>query len=180
MKVFLVALFSLFSPLYNSSSLIHAEITPPNYDFKLSLIENFLPGKPSEEIKKQIPKFDTIEDNGDLKTLRFKFKKKNYTLDIYTQIKKDQIMDTYIRLPQYFNHDLFLKELQNKWKKQDKFKNKDRSSYYVWFNRENMNILYQGSCSITCFPVFVEFTTTDKSTTPQYVKFNEALPIWQN
>jgi hypothetical protein len=78
-------------------------------------------------------------------------------------------------MPQYFNHDLFLKELQTKWKKQDKFVRKDQSSLYTWFNRDQMNILYHGSCSITCFPMFIEFSSLDKSLKPLYVKFNEAL-----
>lgn len=169
MKLFLAILFSLSYPL-------GAKITPPNYDFKFDLIEKFFPSKSIEEVKKLNLKFETIEDNGDQKLIKYKFVRKEYSLDIYTQIKKETIVDTYIRMPQFFNHDLFLKDLQTKYKKQDKFKNKDGSSYYVWFNRDNMNILYQGSCSITCFPMFIEFVSaTDKSTTPLFKKFNESL-----
>lgn len=172
MKYIFIALFSLVTR-------IDAKITPPNYDFKISMLETFFPTKSVEEIKKQIPKFDIVEDSGDQKILKFKLNKKEYILDIYVQVKKDLIIDTYIRMPQHFNHDLLLKELQEKWKKQDKFKNKDRSSLYTWFNRDRMNILYQGSCSITCFPMFLEFTTSDNSVKPLYQKFNEALPIWK-
>jgi hypothetical protein len=172
MKLFFIILFSLVTG-------VHAKITPPNYDFKFEIIENFFPTKSFEEIKKQKLKIETIEDNGDQKLFKIKLVKKDYSLDIYAQVKKDIIVDTYIRMPQYFSHDLFLKELQTKWKKQDKFKHKDGSSYYTWFNRDNMNILYQGSCSITCFPMFIEFVSTDKSVSPLYNKFNEALPIWK-
>jgi hypothetical protein len=154
---------------------ITAKITPPNYDFNLKVIENFYPSKSIEDAKKINPKFEVYEDSGDQKILKFKLIKKDYTLDIYTQIKKDIIQDTFIRMPQYFNHDLFLKELQSKWKKQDKFVRKDQSSLYTWFNRDQMNILYHGSCSITCFPMFIEFSSLDKSLKPLYVKFNEAL-----
>jgi hypothetical protein len=155
----------------------HASISTPNYEFTIKTLENFLPSKPSESLKKENPKFDIIEDNGENKTLRFNFKTKNYSLDIYTQIKKDTIVDTYVRLPQYFNHDLFLKELQTKWKKQDKYFRKDQSAYFVWKNRDQMNILYMGSCSITCFPMFIEFTNLDKNQETFYSKFNKALPI---
>lgn len=157
---------------------IHAEITPPNYDFTLNSLENYMPGKNIEEVKKQNPKFDIFSDNGDQKTLRFKLRRSNYTLDIYTQVKKEIITDLFVRLPQHFLHDIFLADLQKKWNKQDKFVRKDKSALYVWFNRNNTNIIYHGSCSITCFPMFIEVVSIDKSVTPLYVKMNEALPIW--
>lgn len=169
---------TLICLIFSSFTLIHAKITPPNYDFKFSDIENFFPTKSVEEAKKICPKFEIYEDNGDAKIYKFKLIKKDYYLDIYSQVKKDSITDSFIRMPQYFSHDLFLKELQSKWKKQDKFKRKDQSSYYVWMNKDAMNIIYQGSCSITCFPMFIEFVSTDKSVTPLFQKFNEALPIW--
>ncbi|MBC7539596.1 MAG: hypothetical protein H7281_12300 [Bacteriovorax sp.] len=141
-------------------------------------IENFTPGKNIEEIKKQNPKFDLFADNGDQKILRFKLKRANYSLDVYTQVKKDIVTDLFVRLPQYFLHDIFLRDLQKKWSKQDKFVRHDRSAIYVWLNRDNNNIIYHGSCSITCFPMFIEIVSTDKSVIPMYVKLNEALPKW--
>lgn len=157
---------------------IHAEITPPNYDFTLKSLENFLPGKNIEEIKKQNPKFDLFADSGDQKILRFKLKRTGYTLDLYTQVKKDVVTDLFVRLPQHFLHDIFLTDLQNKWKKQDRFVRHDRSAIYVWLNRDNNNIIYHGSCSITCFPMFIEIVSTDKTVIPMYQKLNEALPKW--
>ena len=157
-------------------NLVHAGITPPNYDFTLKTLESFYPGKLIEDVKKANPKFKTIEDNGDRKLYLFHLKRPNYVLDIYTQVKKEQITDIYVRLPQYFVHDIFLKELQAKWKKQDRYTRKDGSALYTWFNRDNFNIIYQGSCSITCFPMFIEIISTDKSVQPLYIKFNEAVP----
>lgn len=157
---------------------IHAEITPPNYDFTLKTLETFTPGKNIEEVKKQNPKFDIFEDNGEQKILRFKLIRANYFLDVYTQVKKETITDLFVRLPQHFLHDLFLRDLQKKWKKQDKFVRHDMSALYVWFNRDTFNIIYQGSCSITCFPMFIEIVSTEKSVVPMYVKLNEALPKW--
>jgi hypothetical protein len=157
---------------------IHAEITPPNYDFTLKSIDNFTPGKNIEEVKKENPKFDVFSDNGSQKILRFKLKRTNYTLDLYTQVKKDIITDVFVRLPQFFIHDLFLADLQKKWKKQDRFVRHDRTAVYVWLNKDNTNIVYSGSCSITCFPLFLEIVSTDKSVEPMYVKLNEALPRW--
>ena len=159
-------------------SIIHAAITPPNYDFTLKSLETFLPGKSIEEVKKTYPKYKTLEDNGDAKLFLFEIKKPNYKLDIYTQVKKEQITDLYVRLPQFFVHDILLLELQTKWKKQDSFIRKDGSALYTWMNRDNFNIIYHGSCSITCFPMFLEIVSTEKSVHPLYNKFNEALPVF--
>lgn len=168
----------LFKHLFTLILAIHAEITPPNYDFTLKTIESFTPGRNIEEIKKQNPKFDVFEDNGDQKILRFKINRTNYSLDIYTQVKKDTVTDLFVRLPQHFLHDIFLGDLQKKWKKQDKFVRHDRSALYVWLNRDNNNIIYHGSCSLTCFPMFIEIVSTDKAVIPMYVKLNVALPKW--
>jgi len=171
-------MFFLLKYFFFLISLIHAEITPPNYDFTLKSIENFLPGKNIEEIKKQNPKFDLFADSGDQKILRFKLLRANYILDVYTQVKKDVITDLFVRLPQHFLHDIFLADLQKKWKKQDRYVKHDRSALYVWLNRDNTNIIYHGSCSITCFPMFIEIVSTEKSIKPMYEKLNEALPKW--
>lgn len=166
MKIFFLLLFNL----------VHAGITPPNYDFSLNTLELFLPGKLIEDVKKANPKFKIVEENGEKKILLFQYKRPNYILDLYTQVNKDKITDLYVRLPQHFIHDSFLKELQTKWKKQDRFTRKDGSALYTWFNRDNFNIIYQGSCSITCFPMFIEIMSTDKTVQPLYIKLNEAVP----
>jgi hypothetical protein len=157
---------------------IHAEITPPNYDFTLKSIEDFSPGKNIEVLKKQNPKFDIFSDNGDQKILRFKLKRTNYSLDVYTQVKKEIITDLFVRLPQHFLHDILLRDLQKKWNKQDRYTRHDKSAIYVWLNRENVNIIYHGSCSITCFPMFIELVSKDPSVVPMYEKLNTALPKW--
>ncbi len=168
----------LFIHLFIFLRLIHAEITPPNYDFTLKTLESFMPGKNIDEIKKLNPKFDIFADNGDQKILRFKLLRANYFLDVYTQVKKDTVTDLFVRLPQHFLHDLFLRDLQKKWNKQDKYVRHDRSAVYVWLNRDNNTIIYHGSCSITCFPMFIEIVSAEKSVIPMYVKLNEALPRW--
>ena len=164
--------------IFNFFSIIHAEITPANYGFTLKSIEIFMPGKSIEEVKKANSSFDVFSDSGDQKILRFKLKRANYNLDVYVQVKKDLITDLFVRLPQHFLHDLFLKDLQDKWKKQDKFVRHDKSALYVWYNKDNTNIIYHGSCSINCFPMFLEIVSTDKSIIPMYKKLNEALPWW--
>ena len=156
-----------------------ADITPPNYDFSLSSLEPFFPGATMEKIKSdKTIQSDIFEDNGNLKTLKIKLVKPDYKLEIYLQTKDDKVTDMFVRLPQHFYHDLILADLQKKYKKQDKFIRKDMSALYLWMNRDGNNVIYHGSCSITCFPMFIEIASVDKSVTPFYKKLNEALPKW--
>ncbi len=156
---------------------IHAQTKSPNYDFTLTSLELFFPGKSLAEAKKSQSQFDIFEDAGEMKILRFKFKRAGYMLDVYTQVKGDTINDLYVRLPQHFLHDLMLADLQKRYKKQDHYVRKDLSALYVWKNRENNHIIYQGSCSITCFPMFLEVVNASPDIIPLYQKFNDALPI---
>lgn len=169
----------LMGLLLSFSPRIYAEIKPPNYDFTFASLGPFLPGGTLEKIKSdKTIQSDIFEDNGNLKILRIKLKRANYHIDVYVQTKDDKITDMFARLPQHFIHDIFLADLQKKYKKQDKYVQKDMNALYVWMNRDGNNIIYQGSCSITCFPMFVEVVSGDKSVVPLYQKFNEALPKW--
>ena len=170
-------LLLLISILVLTFADIHAQTKTPNYDFTINSLELFFPGKSLEEVKKINPKFDIFEDKGEEKILRFKLNRAGYMLDVYTQVKGDKINDLYVRLPQHFLHDLILTDLQKRVKKQDDFVRKDLSALYVWKNRENNNIIYQGSCSLTCFPMFLEVVNASPDIIPLYQKFNEALPI---
>ena len=168
----------VFICIYSSFfSLASAEIKPPNYDFNLATLEPFFPSKNVVELQKTY-KFDIFQDNGNSKILRTKFKKPDYVLDIYIQTRDDKITDLFVRLPQHFLHDLFLLDLQTRFKKQDRFVRKDGSALYVWLNRDNNHIVYHGSCTITCFPMFIEMTNTDKTVIPIYQTLNLAIPKW--
>jgi len=158
---------------------IQAEIKSPNYDFTLNTLELFFPGKSLEQAQKSHPKYDLFEDKGEEKILHFKVKKADYLLDIYAQVKADKFTDIFVRMPQYFLHDLLLADLQKRFKKQDHYIRKDLSALYVWKNRDGNNILYHGSCSLTCFPMFLEIVNASPDIVPLYQKFNEALPLWE-
>lgn len=179
MKLATLKFLLLTIVLLNFSTRIHAEIIPPNYDFTLASLGPYFPGKSLEKIKSdKTIQSDIFEDSGNLKILRIKLKNSNYNLDIYLQTKDDKITDMFARLPQHFIHDIFLADLQKMYKKQDKYVQKDMNALYFWINRDGNNIIYQGSCSITCFPMFIEVVSNEKSIIPLYQKFNEALPKW--
>ena len=168
--LFIITLVSFSLPVF-------AEIKPPNYDFTFDSLKPFLPGGKFANLKSdKTIQSDIFENNGNLKIFRIKLKRANYNIDVYIQTREDIIIDMYVRLPQHFIHDIFLADLQKKYKKQDKYVQKDMNALYVWINREGNNIIYQGSCSITCFPMFIEVVGTDKSVVPFYQKFNLAIP----
>ena len=177
MKPLYLKLLLFTSLLIGLNNPLFAGIKPPNYDFTFTSLLPFLPGGNFSKIKldKSIQS-DIFENNGQIKIFRIILKRANYNIDLYVQVKDDLIIDMYARLPQHFIHDIFLADLQKKYKKQDKYVQKDMSALYVWMNRENHNIIYQGSCSITCFPMFIEVVSNDKSIVPFYQKFNLAVP----
>ena len=165
--------------LWGVSGGLLADIQVPNYDFSTATIEPFYPGASVEKIKSdKAIQSEIYEDAGNLKTYKFKLKKANYNLDIFAQAKDDKITSMFVRLPQYFNHDLVLTDLQKKYKKQDKFVRKDLSALYVWMNRDGSNIIYHGTCSLSCFPMFIEVVNTDRAVIPFYQKMNLAIPKW--
>ena len=177
MKAVSLKLLLFISLLIGLSNTLFADIKPPNYDFTFASLIPFMPGGSFTKIKsdKSIQS-DIFENNGQLKIFRIILKRANYNIDLYVQVKNDIIIDMYVRLPQHFIHDIFLADLQKKYKKQDKYVQKDMSALYVWMNRENNNIIYHGSCSITCFPMFIEVVSNDKTVVPFYQKFNLAIP----
>lgn len=156
-----------------------ADIKPGNAEFFLTIVEPFLPGSSVEKIKSdKTIQSDIFEDNGNQKVFKVKYSKPTLKLDIFLQTKDDKVTDMFVRLPQHLRHDSVLAELQKKYKKQDKYVRKDWSALYVWMGRDGNNIIYHGSCSITCFPMFIEIVSADKSVVPLYQKLNEALPKW--
>jgi hypothetical protein len=156
-----------------------AVFTASAADFTLALIEPFFPGNSVEKIKSdKTIQSDIFEDNGNQKILKLKLKSANPKLDIFLQTKDDKVTDLFVRLPQHLSHDSVLAELQKKYKKQESFSRKDRSALYKWMNKDGNNIIYNGICSITCFPMFIEVVSTDKTVTPLSQKFNDATPKW--
>lgn len=171
-KIFICVTFLSF---YQSK--IFAEIVPPNYKFELKLLERFLPGNDYTKLEADktlslIP----FEKNGDNQIIQTKLISSHYIIEIYLQINSGQITSSFIKFPQHFSHDQLLDQLQKQYKKQDQFTRKDMSALYTWNNREGKNILYHGTCTISCFPLFIEFVQSDGKSTTLYQKFNDLLP----
>lgn len=147
-KFFLILLFS---------SLIHftyGEVEPPNYDFSLDNLKTFFPGAGFEEIQKKWGKGEIAFTQGNAQVYRFYVDHIRYKFPVFTLIFENKSVAFYARLPSYFLHDVFLQSLHNRLGKQNEFSRIDNAAVYIWNNKEGIKYIYQGQCTITCWPMY--------------------------
>ncbi len=148
MKLLLICFIFLIS----SSSI--GKVEPPNYDFSLNAFELFKPDKSMSAIKKEYGKGEPIFKSGIFITTKFYVAHNRYRFPILVQSTGDKVTDFYARLPAYFLHDIFHQSIINRIGKQDKYYKAEEQALYIWKNKKNLNYVYSGACSITCFPVY--------------------------
>ena len=147
MKDFLTILFILISV-----STI-AKVEAPNYDFSVDKFKEFAPGN---KIAPLIEKYKPVvigKDNG-ATTYKFYVAHIRYKFVTLVQVVDSKITDFHARLPHYFLHDIFHQSLINRYGAQDKYKKNEESALYIWENKDGVNHVYSGACTITCFPIF--------------------------
>ncbi len=157
-KIKLTFIFLTFFTLVNTAK---GKVTPKNYDFTYEKLKTFYPGNRLEDIKKSYPQARLI-NKASVELYRVDIVHQRYKFPLFFQSKDGAIIDFYARLPSYFLHDIFHQSLINRFGKQNKFYNKDRTSIYTWSNADNIKLTYSGSCTITCFPVFLHGIRNDK------------------
>jgi hypothetical protein len=128
---------------------LNAKVEPPNYDFSLTALDPFLPGKNVAEAGKGEPVHST---NG-MKTVKFMVAHIRYKFPVIVQEKGGIINDFFARLPSYFLHDLFFQSLVNRYGKQTSYKRVGEEAVYSWDKDGNTHV-YSAACTITCFPIF--------------------------
>lgn len=148
----LIPIFIALSVFVNTAK---AKAEQVNYDFTYDKFKQFYPGKTLKEIKLKYPRIELINSDGAFETYQANIIYVRYQFPIYIQIKDGQVVDFYARLPSYFIHDIFHQSLINRFGMQNKFHNKDGTSFYIWNNAEGLQITYSGACTITCFPIFI-------------------------
>lgn len=134
-----------------------SKVEAPNYDFTLNKLEPFTPGMKISDIPNSIGKGETTEDNGDTKIIRYNLVHARYSFPIFVQTKNGIILDFYARFPTYFLHDTFHQSLINKFGKQDKYYKQESNAVYLWNNENGIKVLYSGTCTITCYPIYVSY-----------------------
>ena len=80
----------------------------------------------------------------------------------------------FVRPPSYLLHDFFHQDLINKYGKQNEYTHENGSGYYYWATK-NKDIYYQGSCTITCFPIFYSEVAKQSALPPTYKSLGKLM-----
>jgi len=143
----LPCLVTIFQPLI-------AKVEVPHQAFRFEMLESFMPNNSFQELEKKYSPAETLPSENGIITKKFLLKHERFSFPVYAQHLDGKIIDFYAKLPSYFSHDRFLTDLQKKWGKQQHYKKQGEEAVYVWVNNET-EFIYQASCTITCFPVFL-------------------------
>jgi hypothetical protein len=142
--IFIITLFSLAAK---------AEFA----EFSLTELSPYLPGNLIDKGKPEIKKAVVLDKEGDKEILLLKYQLPKFYLMTNLQIEKNEILDSYFRFPNNYSHDIILTLLQKKFGKQTKYYKKNNDALYWWldkdFDGKTMDIIYHGSCSLSCFPL---------------------------
>ncbi len=159
-KLFIIlpCLIVMFQPL-------NAKVEPPNYNFSLDTLSEFMPGKNPGEIEKKYGKPEQMNDVRGILTKKFYVAQIRYKFPVMVQIKDGVVFDFFARLPTYFLHDIFFQSLVNRMGKQNTYRKVGEEAVYTW-EKDNLSHVYSASCTITCFPVFYTVFPSDKKTEP--------------
>ena len=148
-KLILIIVAILF--VVNNS---HGKVDPPNYNFSLDALKVFTPKSSVKALIAKYGKGELVEDQSGIKTLKYYVAHIRYKFPVYVQVKDDEVLDFFAKLPTYFLHDIFHQSLINRFGKQDTYFKKEANALYQWNNEKGVKYIYSGACSITCFPVY--------------------------
>lgn len=148
--LFLVLSVSLLKP---SEAL--GQIEPPNYNFSLDTLGDFYPGKKLQDIEKKYGKGEVQFDKGASKIYKFYVSHVRYRFPVFVNIFQGESVAFFARLPTYFLHDVFHQSLINRYGKQDEYSKVGNAANYTWNNKNNLKLIYQGQCTMTCFPMYL-------------------------
>lgn len=133
---------------------VQGEIEPPNYNFSLDTLADFYPGKKFEEIKKKYGKPELAINKG-VPIYQFYVSHLRYKFPVYVRIYNNESVGFFARLPSYFLHDVFHQSLINRYGKQDEYSKVGNAAVYIWNNEKNIKFIYQGQCTLNCFPMYL-------------------------
>lgn len=136
-----------------------AVVTPPNFGFKLDFLDNFFPGKEVASVLKLYgPAQTLLKLESGITIYRFTLNTVRFTFSVLVQVYNEKILDLYIPWPAYFLHDMLHADLIKKFSKHTKYFHHEGQSIYIWENYQGIKITYSGTCTITCFPLFLSAT----------------------
>ena len=150
---------------------LNAKVEAPNYNFSVETLQDFFPGKKTEDIEKKYGKGEVMNLSGGTQTRKYYVAYLRYKFPVLIQTKEGVVLDNFARLPNYFLHDIFLQSLVNKYGKQTSYKKTGEEAYYVW-DLPELKHIYSGACTITCFPIFYAVHPKDYQVKPLINKMN--------
>ncbi len=160
------------------SNYLFAKVDPPNYDFSLDTLKDFFPNATVDEIKKKYGDGEILETKGNIILLRYYVAQIRYKFPVFIQVSDNKVLDLYAKLPSYFSHDIFHQSLINRFGAHDKYFKHENNAIYIWNDKNGNRHLYEGACSITCFPIYYTITTNTPSTSG-FIPFVDRLKTKQ-
>jgi hypothetical protein len=143
---------------------LNAKVEAPNYNFSVDTLQDFSPGSSIDTIEKKYGKGTVEKSSGGVSTLKFYVAHIRYKFPVLVQASEGKVLDMYARLPQYFLHDVFLQSLVNRLGKQTSYKKTGEQAQYIWLTKD-ARYVYEGACTITCFPIFYAVEKLDSPVT---------------
>ncbi len=160
----------ILSFLYPSNSF--GKVDPANYNFSLDELSDFAPDKTIQEITAKHGKGELSFDERGAKIIKFYVSQIRYKFPVFVTFYKDKSLGYFARLPSYFLHDVFHQSLINRFQKQDLYSKKGNAAVYIWKNKNGVRYTYQGQCTITCFPMYLQ---TQKVQLPSELNENPTI-----
>lgn len=136
------------------------EVLSKKEGFSLDTFKELSPNSSLLAIQKKFGKGEIIFDKGKSQTYKFSIIHKQYRFPVFITFFKEVSLSLFAKLPSYFLHDTFHRELIQRYGKQNSYSKKDNAAVYSWNLNSGIRIDYQGSCTITCFPVYFQMYTT--------------------
>ena len=127
----------------------------PNYNFSLDSLKIFYPNNKLDDIEKKSGKGLLVKENGGFIIKKYFVSHIRYKFPVFVQYENGLSLDFFARLPTYFLHDIFHQSLINRYGPQNQFFKLENSALYVWKNVKGLKLIYNGSCTITCFPQYL-------------------------
>lgn len=141
--------------------LAFSQIEPPNYNFSLDTLGDFYPGKKFDDMTKKYGKGELAFDKGISRVYKFYVSHIRYKFPVFVRIFQGESVGFFARLPSYFLHDVFHQSLINRYGKQDEYSKVGNAATYIWNNEKNLKFVYQGQCTLTCFPMYLSGEMVD-------------------
>ncbi len=159
-----------------SNSICFAQIKPPNFEFKLEMLDPFLPNQSSkaqldEKFGEPVAQFK----EGAFQTYRYQVIDKLYRFNIIVQFYQNKVADFHASLPNYFLHDVFHQSLIARYGMQQHYLNVDEHSVYLWNKDKDLKIVYGSACTITCFPLYLSISLNGTKKPPGHKSLLERM-----